>query len=188
MATDKPNMSLAIETQPEPEQSIKSPSESELKLYKEWTLYAHLPHDTDWTIDSYKPITTISSVQQAIAICEIIPDTMVKNCMLFLMRSGIKPMWEDPKNKNGGCFSYKVSNKQVAKAWKNLCFHLMGETISKDNAVLLNITGATISPKKNFCIIKIWMTDCSIQATTKINTVTCLDKQGVIFKRHNPIY
>ena len=33
--------------------------------------------------------------------------------MLFVMRNGINPMWEDPKNKDGGCFSYKISNKNV---------------------------------------------------------------------------
>ena len=35
-----------------------------LPLYDKWTLYAHLPHDTDWTLDSYKTIACISSVQE----------------------------------------------------------------------------------------------------------------------------
>ena len=108
--------------------------------------------------------------------------------MLFIMRDVIKPIWEDPKNRKGGCFSYKVSNKCVAKAWRHLCYHLMGETISIDSNTLNKITGATISPKKNFCIVKIWMSDCSIQNTTTLNSISYLDKQGVIFKRHKPEY
>ena len=26
------------------------------QLYDNWTLWAHLPHDTDWTVKSYKKI------------------------------------------------------------------------------------------------------------------------------------
>ena len=52
--------------------------------------------------------------------------------MLFLMKDGIAPTWEDPKNKNGGYFSYKVSNKNVKETWRDLSFLLMGNSISKD--------------------------------------------------------
>ena len=80
-------------------------------LADKWTMWAHLPHDIDWSISSYKKIYTIDSVEGAIAITETMPEVLVKNCMLFLMREGIKPIWEDPKNRQGGCFSYKISNK-----------------------------------------------------------------------------
>ena len=83
------------------------------KLNDKWTLWAHLPHDIDWTVKSYKKILTFDSVESAITLCETIPEKMINNCMLFLMRDGILPMWEDNKNKNGGCFSYKVNNKNV---------------------------------------------------------------------------
>ena len=83
------------------------------QLNDNWTLWAHLPHDTDWTPKSYKNIFTMSSVEEAITITETLPEILVKNCMLFIMREGIKPIWEDVKNRNGGCFSYKVINKNV---------------------------------------------------------------------------
>mgnify|MGYP003866091315 FL=1 len=76
-----------------------------------WTLWAHLPHDTDWSLNSYKKIMTFTTVEEALVLYETLPDKMIKNCMLFLMREGIKPTWEDEKNRGGGCFSYKVSNK-----------------------------------------------------------------------------
>ena len=31
-------------------------------LYDKWVLWAHLPHDTDWSLKSYKKIMTITSV------------------------------------------------------------------------------------------------------------------------------
>jgi hypothetical protein len=54
-----------------------------------WTLWAHLPHDTDWTIESYKKIITISSIEEMITITETIPDVLVKNCMLFIMKENM---------------------------------------------------------------------------------------------------
>jgi hypothetical protein len=47
-----------------------------------WTLWAHLPHDIDWTININKNIITISYIEEMITITETIPDTKVKNCML----------------------------------------------------------------------------------------------------------
>lgn len=157
-------------------------------LYDKWTFYAHLPHDTDWTIDSYKSILSVENVEESIALLESFPDIMIKNCMLFVMRKNIKPIWEDEQNRNGGCFSYKVSNKNISNAWRNLCYTILGETISKNKEFLSCINGATISPKKNFCIIKIWMKDCNHQNVSLLSDIPGLDKHGVIFKKHKPEY
>ena len=37
-------------------------------LYDKWVLWAHLPHDTDWSISSYKRIATLSTVENSIYI------------------------------------------------------------------------------------------------------------------------
>ena len=37
----------------------KNMDSSEHHLYGKWVLWAHLPHDTDWTIRSYKRIMDI---------------------------------------------------------------------------------------------------------------------------------
>lgn len=162
--------------------------QSRTPLSEKWTLHAHLPHDTNWSLDSYKKILDFESVEESVALFETVPDSMVKNCMLFLMKSHIKPIWEDPLNRNGGCFSFKVYNKDVVKAWKYLCFRIMGQTISKNKQLLDSVNGATISPKKNFCIIKIWTKNCDIMNTNYIQSVPGLDKTGVIFKKQKPEY
>ena len=96
--------------------TTETPNKEEYnKLSDKWTIWAHLPHNTDWSIKSYIPITTFTTVEETIAVTETLPPILVENCMLFMMREGIKPTWEDPKNRNGGCFSYKVSNKNVYK-------------------------------------------------------------------------
>ena len=110
----------------------------------------------------------IKSVEEIIALYETLPEKMVKNCMLFLMKTGINPMWEDPKNKDGGCFSFKVSNKNVYKVWKDLSYKIVGNSISKNTDLLNIINGLTISPKKSFCIVKIWLENCKIQTFSNI--------------------
>ena len=159
------------------------------KLSDNWTLWAHLPHDTDWSIGSYKPIYTTGTVEETIAVTETLPDILVKNCMLFLMRDGIAPIWEDPKNRDGGCFSYKVINKSVYEVWKELTYVIVGGSVSKQQTFVNCVTGITISPKKNFCIIKIWMTNCANQNPGIVTSdVTGLSPQGCIFKKHTPEY
>ena len=55
------------------------------KLLHKWKLWAHLPHDTDWSLKSYKSISGIESVEEVIALYGALPDQVIKNCMLFLM-------------------------------------------------------------------------------------------------------
>lgn len=159
------------------------------KLSDSWTLWAHLPHNTDWSIKSYIPISTFTTVEETIGVTETLPPILIENCMLFMMREGVKPTWEDPKNRNGGCFSYKVSNKQVHKVWKDLTYAVVGSSISKNMSFVNCVTGITISPKKNFCIIKIWMTDCSNQNPGIVTAdVKGIMPHGCLFKKHSPEY
>jgi len=158
-------------------------------LSDKWTLWAHLPHDTDWSINSYKKIYTVSFVEELIALIETLPDILVKNCMLFFMRDGIKPTWEDPKNRNGGCFSYKISEKNVFESWKQLSYVTAGNSMSSQLSFVNKVTGITISPKKKFCIIKIWMNDCSNQNPSIVtNDIKEITPFGCLFKKHSPEY
>ena len=163
--------------------------ESYNELQDKWTLWAHLPHNTDWSIKSYIKIATFSTVEETIAVTETLPNILIENCMLFLMLDGVKPTWEDPKNRDGGCFSYKVMNKSVSKVWKELTYVVAGKTISNVSTFVNCVTGITISPKKNFCIIKIWMMNCSNQNPNVVTSdLKGLTPQGCIFKKHTPEY
>jgi hypothetical protein len=159
------------------------------KLESEWTFWAHLPHDTDWSTNSYKEVFNMTSVEETISLLESIPNVLVENCMLFVMKKGIIPVWEDPNNRNGGCFSYKINNKHVHQIWKELTYSLVGSSISNHSDFVDSVTGITISPKKSFCIIKIWMSNCDYQdpelVTKEIKGLTTM---GCIFKKHSPEY
>ncbi len=157
-------------------------------LNDEWVFWAHLPHDTDWSLNSYKNIFNVKTIEETIAISEAFTSRLVNNCMLFVMRKGITPLWEDPKNRKGGCFSYKVNNKNVYECWKKLTYSLVGESLSTNNKLQESINGITISPKKNFCIIKIWLNNCDFQNASMISCISCIDAHGCLFKKHAPEY
>lgn len=169
-----------------PNSSPEPQSQAFHPLIDKWNLYAHLPHDTDWTIKSYKRISGLSTVEEAITITESLPEKMIKNCMLFLMRDNIKPIWEDVNNKSGGCFSYKIANKNVSRVWKEISYILIGESLLMKKTGTSKINGITISPKKNFCIIKIWLNNCSNQNPETINysNIEGFTSYGSLFKKH----
>lgn len=149
----------------------------------EWVLWAHLPHDTNWDLNSYKKIIKITNMEQAINLYENLPEVIIKNCMLFLVRDGIKPTWEDPKNHDGGSFSFKINNKCVIDLWKNLSYVLLGETLTSPELSEI-ITGISISPKKNFCIVKIWLSNCDNTDPDILVDIDGLVKNGCLFKKH----
>jgi hypothetical protein len=148
----------------------------------------HLPHDTDWSLKSYIKLYDFNTVEQTVSVTEMLPPKLVMNCMLFLMREGITPIWEDVRNRNGGCFSYKVNNKDVQDCWRQLTYVLVGNSISSNKALLPVVNGITISPKKNFCIVKIWLGNCKYQNAVVINEVVGIAPHGCLFKKHTPEY
>ena len=148
------------------------------------SLWAHLPHDTDWSLSSYIKVMVITNLEDLVMLQEVIPEKMVKNCMLFLMKKDVNPMWEDPKNKEGGCFSFKIMNKNVLNSWNKLLINMVTNNISKNKEFLNSITGVTISPKKTFCIVKLWMDGVKFQSTILLSDSEYLNPRGCLFKRH----
>lgn len=156
-------------------------------LENKWNLWSHLPHDDDWSEKSYKKIYKFNYVEDVITIINIIPEIIVNNSCLFIMKENIFPMWEDKMNRQGGCFSYRVSNKFVYQTWKELVYVLTGNTISDNENFVLSVNGISISPKKHFCVIKIWMKTCDFQNPQVItNQIKSLIPQSALFKIHVP--
>lgn len=152
-----------------------------------WNMYYHLPQEKKWTLESYVPIyENIQSLAELISINECVSDNVIRYCMLFVMKKGITPMWEDVANRNGGCFSYKVLNKVVPDVWRKLMYMLCGNSLTVNPNYMNNVNGITISPKKNFSIIKIWLKDCSLQDPEIIQPIPNLIKNGCVFRKHEP--
>ena len=133
------------------------------KLHTNWIIWYHSPSDKSWTIDSYKSILEIETIEDYLVLqnswINCLPT--VNEGMFFVMRKFdngkvILPQWEDVNNKNGGYWSFKVDNNQAQDVWCKLCLYAIGETVCNKLEDQLTINGISISPKKTFCIIKIW--------------------------------
>ena len=152
-------------------------------LQDNWTLYIHYPNDTNWDIDSYKKIDKVANLQQAIMLFNMIPQDLYMKCMFFFMREDVKPLWEEDVNKNGGAFSYKVDAKDTPNVWKYVCYQAIGETLV-NNADVAYVNGVSLSPKKNFSIIKIWTKTCKYDSPDIVNYHSVFRNNGCIFKKH----
>jgi hypothetical protein len=104
--------------------------------------------------------------------------------MLFIMRKNINPIWEDEKNKDGGCFSFKINNRFIKDIWEKLTYSLAGENLFLNSEYNEKVNGITISPKKNFCIIKIWLNTCELTTLDNINKNLDIHNESFIFKKH----
>jgi len=143
-----------------------------------WTLWFHDPLDNNWKIDSYKKINNISTINDFWNIYNFLNNKIVENSMLFLMRNNIEPLWEHSENINGGSWSLKIQKGDLYNTWCNISINLVNEYISDKI-----INGISISPKKNFCIIKIWTkeNDNNIKILKKLKDISY---DGIIFKPH----
>lgn len=157
------------------------------QLSSSWTLYFHATDDKQWSLASYKKIMTMTTLEEAVALTESLPDILVTGGMLFLMRDNITPMWEDSANINGGGFSYKISNKLAPSVWKSIMYAAVGECLSSDANIKRCITGITSSQKRGFAVMKIWMADCAHQDVANIDMLShikALATHGTTFIKH----
>ena len=153
-------------------------------LNSNWSFYLHLHDNSDWSLESYIKIFEFDNVENAILLNDEINYELIKKSMIFVMKDNVKPIWEDEHNKYGGCFSFKIANKDVEKIWKEVYYRLIGQSLTIEHHDYENINGITLSPKKKFCILKIWMKDCTLKNPNifvKINDLKC---DGCLFKKH----
>ena len=160
----------------------ESKYETAHKLNNKWCLWFHDPLDNNWKIESYKGIHTIDTIESYWNLYSFLNNKIIENSMLFLMRENIDPLWEHKENINGGCWSLKIPKGNMFDIWNNISIALLCESISNEDTI--NINGISISPKKNFCIIKIW-TNKNINNIKNLNTIKNLSYNGIIFKPHS---
>ena len=165
-----------------------------------WDLWYHSLTDNKWTKTSYKNIYSISNLIEYKALINLLDIQHLQNGMYFLMRDNIFPNWEDPDNRNGGCLSYKVPCKDIKNIWNQLIENCINENIldiaevdmdnlsSIDDNINLNkneINGISISPKKEFNIIKIWIRNSDSKDDLKLNNINGIIKdENFIYKKH----
>ena len=85
-----------------------------------WTVWYHSVKDNRWTPDSYKKIYTINNMGDYEILKESIKRVHLQNCMMFIMKEDILPIWEDPENMAGCSLSFKITGGEVVSEWNNM--------------------------------------------------------------------
>jgi len=148
------------------------------KLDDNFTFWFHNPNDTNWALDSYHEILNFSTVEEFWVLHNLIKKQLVENGMFFLMKDGIQPIWEDESNINGGCISFKIDKKSAYQEWEDILIHLISGNFNS------NVNGVSISPKKNFNILKLWLSDEINIDQYKLPDTLRLSKETILFRSH----
>ena len=127
------------------------------QLNTNWCLWYHSINDTNWNKNSYQNLYTIKNLYDLKSLNDSIEKIHLQNGMFFLMRENIFPTWEDPDNREGCCISFKISGKILKEQWNLIMNNVLIEDILKDKSNSEYLNGISISPKKEFNIIKLWL-------------------------------
>lgn len=135
-----------------------------------WSVYFHNPYDNNWDESGYIKIFSIGNIEEYWMFI-----TSVQNCanegMFFVMRDYIFPKWNDDENKNGGFLSIKILKERVPSFFEKITMDLVNETLllpeHYEHSDLIN--GISISPKKHFCIVKVWLKNTKLKSSDYFN-------------------
>ncbi len=121
-----------------------------------WSFFFHDPNDTCWSHDSYVRIADVGAVEEFWTVFDHVAPHAHEG-IWFCFREHVFPCWDDPLNIKGGCLSIKVPKTEARALFEELCVRMLGESLatSEEHSALVN--GVSISPKRSFCIIKIWV-------------------------------
>ena len=147
-----------------------------------WNVWYHHIKD-NWEIDGYKKIYKIDN---GIDFWKLYNNWEslggITSRHFFLMKNDIKPVWEDPINMKGGCWSFKIVDSMAAELWEDLSVLIVSnELVQNTEALGLSIT----LKKNNTCVVKIWNDDSNKNSIKHINK-SILKKWGtdIIYIAH----
>lgn len=105
----------------------------------------------------------------------------------YLFRAGVKPMYEDPANVNGGKWQIRLKKGLSARIWETLVFAMIGDQFSEIGEELC---GAVISSRSQEDVLSIWNKTASNGSTNlkirnAIKSVLNLGEINMEYISHN---
>lgn len=110
-----------------------------------------------WTKETYIVLQEVRYWEELGALLREMGPHRITNVLLRVMKGDTSPLWEDKDNIHGGSYCLKVHRSVAPEVFQRYLVAAATGTCAKDPAN--TIVGVTISPKTEFCIIKIWNLD-----------------------------
>ena len=127
-----------------------------LPFETEWKVFFHDFMDSNWNRDSYEQLAVINSIQDFWTVFGVIQEWL-SHGMFFFMRNNVFPKWDDNENKSMSYLSMKILKTKTTEFVEHMLVLMLSNTLMKDKSNACLINGLSISPKKNFCICKVWI-------------------------------
>jgi hypothetical protein len=156
------------------------------KLQDNWDIWHHSIKDNQWGKDTYQKIDQITSLFDYKYIKDTFQQDHYQNGMFFCMKDDIFPNWEDPDNRNGGCLSFKIQSINIIEEWNDLLLKCITNNVFLTKDFYEEINGISISPKKEFNIIKIWFKNSKFdyESVFKQSENSLIDLKNSLYKKH----
>lgn len=156
-------------------------------LNSSWVLWYHYDINI-WTQSSFRKIAKIETVEDFWIMVDMLKDNQVMIEHIFFMREGIYPVWEDPNNRSGGCWSLKIDIKDSYTTLVKILMYVIGENIlfKGDENISEELTGVSLCQKNNYnCVLQLWTSN---NKNNKINYLqkAITDQYGfeIIYRPH----
>jgi len=146
-----------------PDAALGADSEVKHPLQSPWELWYWKPEKGRNWIDNLLSVTRFDTVEDFWALYNHIE--LASNLQVgsdyCIFKAGVKPMWEDDRNKRGGRWLFTFNKKQqnpkiVDETWLEVLLCLIGEAFGEESE---QICGAVINVRPKMDKIAIWTGD-----------------------------
>ncbi|VAH89060.1 eukaryotic translation initiation factor NCBP-like [Triticum dicoccoides] len=111
--------------------------------------------------DNIKKIVDFSTVESFwVCYCHLArPSSLPSPTDLHLFKEGVRPLWEDPANRNGGKWIIRFKKAVSGRFWEDLVLVLVGDQLDYSD----DVCGIVLSCRFNEDILSVWNRNASDQ-------------------------
>ncbi|CAD5231903.1 unnamed protein product [Bursaphelenchus xylophilus] len=161
---------------------VERPLHSRHMLQHKWAFWFLKGDRTKNWEDCLKQVVVIDSVE---LFWRFYIQIMPASCLSFgsdyyLFKEGVKPMWEDPHNVNGGRWLVVVDKQQrhtkLDELWLELMMAVIGEQFKGNGKY---ICGAAVNLRQKGDKVALWTSDASLDDVNRKIGITVKNKLGM---------
>ena len=163
------------------------PLSFDVPLHTPWVIWYHKQEEPSWERDSFMEIYRMCTVMEYVMFRNsfaFLPQFL--NGFYFFMKDGVFPVWEDPRNRLGGCYNIKIAKENIdTTVWECMNYALLnGLFMKEDNN--RSLTGISIAPKKYNALFKVWNDDKRLNDPHAFHrNIQSLKRVEIVYRLHH---